>query len=267
MKKKLFIYIFTVLALLSGGAFVVKTDFIKSIALDASYPFLRSVSEIKEFAIFLTQIFRSKDSLIKKNKKLQQEVEILKAQIIYLKNVENENKNLKKILNFVREKPEYSFKTGKIIGYSPDSWNRFVIINMGSIDGIKKGDVVVANGYLFGEIYQVGAFSSSVILTSDKNFMISARCRKTREAVFYGGKNVKEGRLLYVRPDQDIRIGDIVETAGFESGIPEGIPIGTVKSVSYEEGNFYKNVSVSLNINPLEIEYVVVISRKEIGKK
>jgi len=267
MKKRLFIYILTVLALISGGTFIVKTDFIKSIALDASYPFLKSVSEIKEFAVFLTQLFGSKSSLINENKKLQQEVEILKAQIIYLKNIENENKNLKKILNFIKKKPEFSFKTGKIIGFSPDNWNRFVIINTGSTDGIKKGDVVVANGYLFGEIYQVGAFSSSVILTSDKNFMISARCRKTREAVYYRGKNINEGKLIYVKPEQDIRIGDVVETAGFESGIPEGIPIGTIKSVSYEEGNFYKDVTVSLNINPLEIEYVVVISRKEPGKR
>ncbi len=267
MKKRLLIYIFTIFALLSGGAFVVKTEFIKSIALDASYPFLKSVSEIKSFFGFLTEILSSKDSLINKNKKLQQEVELLKAQIIYLKNVENENKNLKKILHFVNKKPDFSFKIGKIIGYSPDSWNRFVVISLGSMDGIKKGDVVVASGYLFGEVYQVGAFSSSVILTSDKNFMISARCRKTREAVFFRGKNVKEGKLLYVKPDQDIRIGDVVETAGFESGIPEGIPIGTVKSVSYEEGDFYKNVSVSLNVNPLEIEYVVVISRKKTGRK
>ncbi len=267
MKKRLYIYVFTVLILLAGGFFVVKTDLVKSIALDASYPFLRSVSELKDFAIFLTQILSSKDSLINKNKKLQQEIELLKAQIIYLKNIESENNNLKKILNFVSNKPEFSFKTGKIIGYSSDSWNGFVIINIGSTDGIKKGDIVVANGYLFGEVYQVGAFSSSVILTSDKNFMISARCRKTREAVFYRGKNTKEGKLLYVKPEQDIRIGDVVETAGFESGIPEGIPIGTVKSVSYDEGNFYKNVSVSLNINPLETEYVIVLSRKETGKK
>ncbi len=267
MKKRLIIYIFLIILLLSGGAFIVKTSLIKSIVLDASYPFLKSVEEIKGFFYFLTDMIRSQKDLIQQNKKLQQEVEILKAQIIYLKNIENENKNLKKMLNFVRERSEFSFKSGKIIGYSPDNWNGFVIINLGSMDGIKKGDIVVANGYLFGEVYQVGAFSSSVILTSDKNFMISARCRKTREAVFYRGKNTKEGKLLYVKPDQDIRIGDVVETAGFESGIPEGIPIGTVKSISYDEGNFYKDVSVSLNLNPLEIEYVVVLSRKETGKR
>ncbi|WP_293442430.1 rod shape-determining protein MreC [Persephonella sp.] len=267
MKKRLIIYIFLIVFLLSGGTFIIKTGLIKSIVLDASYPFIKSVAEIKEFFDFLAEMIRSQKDLIQQNKKLQQEVEILKAQIIYLKNIENENKNLKKMLNFVKERSDFSFKAGKIIGYSPDSWNGFVIINLGSMDGIKKGDIVVANGYLFGEVYQVGAFSSSVILTSDKNFMISARCRKTREAVFYRGKNTKEGKLLYVKPDQDIRIGDIVETAGFESGIPEGIPIGTVKSISYDEGNFYKDVSVSLSLNPLEIEYVIVLSRKETGKK
>ncbi len=47
MKKRLIIYIFLIILLLSGGAFIVKTSLIKSIVLDASYPFLKSVEEIK----------------------------------------------------------------------------------------------------------------------------------------------------------------------------------------------------------------------------
>lgn len=266
MKKKVLISVFSAVLLLLVGTFIVRTDFVKSTALDASQPFLNAVSNFSRFLNYLFEMYSSKDKLIQENENLQKKVELLKAQIIYLKKLENENLKLKQITNFVKRYPEYSFKTGRIIGYSPDNWNSFVVINLGKNDGIKTGDIVVSDGYLLGEVYQTGMYSSSVILVSDKNFRISARCRKTREAVFYQGKNRKEGRLLYVRPEQDIRIGDIIETSGIDSGIPEGIPIGTVKSVSYEEGDFYKDVSVKINVNPMEVEYVVVISRKE-GKK
>ncbi|SNZ07136.1 rod shape-determining protein MreC [Persephonella hydrogeniphila] len=266
MKKKILIFVVFTFVFLLGGTFIVRTGFVKGIALDASYPFLNSVSKISDFLDYIFELFTSKDQLIKKNTELEKKVELLKAQIIYLKRLEKENLELKKIVNFIKNYPEYSFKTGKVIGYSPDNWNNFIIINLGKNDGLKVGDIVVSDGYLLGEVYQTGFNSSSVILISDKNFRISVRCRKTRETVFYQGKNQKEGKLIYVKPEQDIRIGDVIETSGVDSGIPEGIPIGTVKSVSYEEGDFYKDVSVSINVNPMKIEYVVVISRKE-GKK
>lgn len=244
-----------------AGFVVIKGDFIKSITLDASYPILRSIDTFSNFVGYVEEIFSSKDNLIQEKNKLEKENELLKAQIIYLKRLERENYQLKRQLNFVDNFPEFSFKVGKVIGYSPDNWNDFIIINMGSMDGVKQGDLVLSNGYLIGQIYQVGAYSSSVILVSDKNFKITGRCRKTREIVFFQGVNNKEGKLLYVKPQEDIRLGDIVETAGIEDNSLEGIPIGTISSISYEEGNFFKDVKVSLNINPYTLEYVVVVEK------
>ncbi|WP_456393149.1 rod shape-determining protein MreC [Persephonella sp.] len=263
MKKKLLSGLFVVVLIAGGGTFLVRTELVKSMALDAAQPFLTAVRFVTDSLETVAGIISSKKELVEENNKLQQKIELLKAQLIYMKNLEKENAYLRQITNFVSRIPDFEFRTGKIIGYSPDNWNNYVIINLGSKDGLKTGDLVVANGYLLGQVYQVGNLSSSVILTSDKNFKISARCRKTGEAVFFQGKNLKEGILLYVKPDQDVRIGDIVETAGLNGVFPPGIPIGTVKSVSYIEGNFYKKVTVSLPLNPLEIEYVVVILRKQ----
>ncbi|WP_457639730.1 rod shape-determining protein MreC [Persephonella sp.] len=268
MKKKLIAAGVAVVLLAVGGTAVIKLPLLKSIALDASQPFLTAVNFVSDTFSRVLYYFSSKNQLIEENKKLQQKVELLKAQVVYLKSVEKENAHLREIVNFISRIPQFQFKTGKIIGYSPDNWSSYVVINLGSADGIKRGDVVIANGYLFGEVYQVGLYSSSVVLTSDKNFKISARCRKTGEAVFFQGKNTQEGVLLYVKPHQDIRIGDIVETDSLNRKIPSGIPIGTVKTVSYVEGNFYKDVSVSLPLNPWEIEYVVVVlGEKTDGKK
>ena len=258
MKKKLILISLIFLLVIGGGLLVVRTDFVKGLALDVSYPFMYAFDKVSGFFDYISQMIASKTELIQENNNLQQKLELLKAQIIYLKRLEDENAELKKQLNVVNRYPNFRLITGRIIGYSPDNWSEYVVINIGEKDGIKEGDIVVSNGYLFGQVYQVGKFSSSVILISDKNFRISARCRKTREFVLFQGKNEKEGQLIFVKPEQDIRIGDIVETSGVENKIPEGIPIGEISSVSYEEGNFYKNVSVSLKINPFKTEYVVV---------
>jgi len=263
MKKKLLYGIFLIAIIAGGGTFLVRTELIKSMAVDAVQPFLTAVRFLTDTLESTAGIISSKKELVEENKKLQQRIELLKAQLIYMKNLEKENRHLREITNFISTIPDFEFRTGKIIGYSPDNWSNYVIINLGSKNGIERGNLVIANGYLLGQVYQVGNISSSVILTSDKNFKISARCRKTGEAVFFQGKNLKEGILLYVKPDQDIRIGDIVETAGLNGLFPAGIPIGTIKSISYTEGNFYKSITVSLPLNPLQMEYVVVVVGKQ----
>ncbi len=258
MRKKFALIGLVIILIIGGGLFVVRTEFVKGLALNVSYPFMYTFDKISSFLDYISQMVSSKTELIQENNQLQKKIELLKAQIIYLKRLEDENTKLKKQLNVVDRYPDFKLITGRIIGYSPDNWSEYVIINLGKKDGIKEGNIVVSNGYLFGQVYQVGEFSSSIILISDKNFRVSARCKKTGEFVLFQGKNGKEGQLIFVKPEQDIRIGDFVETSGIENKIPEGIPIGEISSISYEEGNFYKNVKVSLKINPFKTEYVVV---------
>ena len=260
--RKRYIIGFLVFLVLGGVIFSFKNGQIKEIVLDASYPILKAINLVESSFTDIFLYFQSKNSLIEENKELEKKIELLKARIIQLNKVEAENRKLRQILSFTQKYPEYNLKVVRIIAYSPDNWSSFIIIDAGSSDGIKKGDIVVANGFLLGQVYQVGAFSSSAILVSDKNFRISARCRKTREFVFFQGKNRFEGKLIFVRPEQDIRIGDVIETEGFDKA-PSGIPIGVIKSVSYVEGDFYKDVTVSLNINPYDTEYVVVFSGKK----
>ncbi len=210
---------------------------------------------------------------MEENKQLKSELDSAKIKLIELKNLENENLKLKNLLNFIQElqdttKQKLNFIGGKVIGYSGDNWINSIIIDVGSSSGIKEGDLVVADGYLVGIVSEVGQFSSSVLLVSNKNFKITCRTKKTREICFFQGVDNKTGKLNFVKPEQDIRIGDIIETTNLD-GKPSGIPIGVVKEVSYEEGNFFKDVKIKLFLYPYSLEYVVVLTgnKKEDEKK
>ncbi len=204
---------------------------------------------------------------MEQNEQLKNELDIAKMKLIELKNYENENAELKKLLNFVQElkkstKQNLNFVGGKVIGYSGDNWINSIIIDVGSSSNIKEGDLVVADGYLVGIVSEVGQFSSSVLLVSNKNFKITCRTKKTREVCFFQGVDNNTGRLNFVKPEQDIRIGDIIETTNLD-GKPQGIPIGVVKEVSYEEGNFFKDVKIKLFLYPYSLEYVMVLIGSE----
>ena len=221
-------------------------------------------SGIAEIGSDLVQTMESKSKLLEENEELKRKIDLLELKIVQYKNLEIENTKLKKLLNFINRinTQKLDYITGKVIGYSGDNWINSLIINLGSNDGIKEGDIVVADGYLAGVVSEVGLFSSTVLLTSNKNFYLTVRTKKTREIAFFQGIDINSGILKYVKPEQDIRIGDIVETAGID-GYPAGIPIGMVKEVYYEEGNFFQDIKVKLFLYPYNLEYVVVLKKPE----
>ncbi len=236
---------------------------VKGIVLTITYPIQYITYNVIEFVDETITIVKDNKKLLEQNKQLKSELDLLKIQLIELKNLENENLKLKNLLNFIQDlqkksKRDLIFVSSKVIGYSGDNWINSIIIDVGNSSGIQEGDLVIANGYLVGIVSEVGQFSSSVLLVSNKNFKITCRTRKTREVCFFQGVDNKTGKLNFVKPEQDIRIGDIIETTNLDNK-PSGIPIGVIKEVSYEEGNFFKDVKVKLFLYPYSLEYVVVL--------
>ncbi len=259
MKKRYMFFIFLVLFLV----LLFFTPKVKNIFYDTLYPVLYPLSVVSdEFSQFFS-LLKEKKALIEENNSLKKNIELLKAEIVSLKFLELENQKLRTLLNFSQSLKDYSFVSAKIIGYSPDNWSKVVFVNAGKKTGIKKGDLVLANGKLFGMVINVGNLSSKILLIGDKNFKITARTRKTRETVFFQGYDLKKGILTLVSPEQDIRVGDIVETESSDGSYPDGIPIGVISSVEYVEGEFFKRVFVSINLKPYSTEYIVIVKRKE----
>ncbi|RUM61794.1 MAG: rod shape-determining protein MreC [Persephonella sp.] len=262
--RKVFLYFISFIIFILLATFILNKAKIVSFSIVA--PILNGISYVDEKINDFLKYIEEKGELIEENKKLKYEVEKLKAKIIHLKSVQYQNMKLKEILRFKENYPRFIIRAGKVIGYSPENWTEFIYINLGKEDGVSKGDLVISNGHLIGIIFDSVNNYSTVMLISNKNFRIPIRTRKTRELAIYQGSNLSYGYLKYVKPEQDIREGDLIETTDIDNRYPAGIPIGVVKSVSYKEGEVFKNVKVEINLNPLNLEYVIVVigkSKKE----
>ena len=255
-------FIFVLLAIIIGLIFFIYILIqIKVVSITILSPIFNGISYIEEKLDETVSLIKDKEDIIQENKKLKREIENLKEKIMELKYVEYENKELRKLVSFEERYKGYKKITGKVIGFSPDNWSKYIFIDLGKDDGIRIGDLVIADGRLIGKVKEVGKNMSTVLLISDAKFSIPARTRRTRERVIYAGKNLKFGILKNTRPEQDIRINDIVETREIEN-YPAGIPIGVVKRVDYVEGSLFKKVIVEINLKPLKLEYVIVITGK-----
>lgn len=225
--------------------------------LDILYPTQKVVYETYKITKSTFQVLVDIKSIITENQQLKKQVEELKLIEDRYKTLKFENFKLRSLLNFSKKYKNHKIIGAEVIGYPPDFFVKAVFVDVGKNQGVKIGDYVISNGFLVGKVVEVGNFSSKILLTNDSNFKIPARTRKTRELVFYNGK----GLLDFVKPSQDIRVGDIIETTGIE-GYPKGIPIGKIVSVEYKEGVFFKKVKVKPFVNQFAIEYLLIIGRK-----
>lgn len=201
------------------------------------------------------------NKLINENRRLELEVQKLKLEIDNLSYIKKENDILRKYLGF---KTDYGIKkaiVGRVVGFSADNWVKSFKIDVGVEDGVKKGDLVVYDGVVVGVVDAVFPASSIVLTVGDRNFRITVRTKKTGEVCLYQGFDEKTGYLKYVRPDQDIRVGDTVMTDAISENVPSGIPVGVVKNISQKEGEFFRSVEVSLLYRGAVLDYVMVVSR------
>ena len=257
INKKLLVAVLSFLIILV----ILTSSFFKSQSLNLVYPIQKGVSIINDTLSYIHHFFYDKNQTYKKIKKLEEENQKLKAEVLKCENQILEMNNVYPVLDFVKKYQIQNYEIAKVIGTSPENWSDFFFIDKGKKDGITIGDLVLKDGFLVGIVKNVGDFSSQVLTVSDENFKITIRTKKTREISFFQGLKKNRGILKYVRPEQDIRIGDIIETTVINSEIAEGIPIGIIRKISPKEGEFFREVEVETFYYPYNLDIVLVVKR------
>ncbi len=193
------------------------------------------------------------------NKRLLEENIILKD--LYTKSLDTkkENENLKSMLNYVDNfKNEYNYTTSKIYLEPKNSIVNAVILNIGSKNNIKEGDLVLGiNKNVIGRVINVSDTKAKVLLLSDVNSNIPARTVDTGEKFILSGTNSNFLEIShYNSKNPEIIDGDLVLTSGDSDIIPDGIPIGKIKK---ENGK----IKVIMNENANTVFNVLVITKIE----
>ena len=168
-----------------------------------------------------------------------------------------EYENLLKIHNMNLENNNYILS--KIIYRDIYDFYNQMLINKGSNDNIKKGDVVVSENSLVGVISKVNKNSSYVNLLYNKDLKVSVKINDT-----YGILESINNKLYVtnVVSESNINIGDVIYTSGLTS-ITGSIPVGIVNNISTTKDKLSMIIEVDEISNLKDINYVVVISKEE----
>ncbi len=203
---------------------------------------------------------RDMGRLIQQNAELQAEISRLQTQIIELQQQNSELAVLSALLDFARTHPENQYLTASVIGRDPNPFLRYVIINRGSDDGLRRGMPVVSQKGLVGRIAAVTANGASVQLITDPGTSVNVLLQPSGVEAALSGSITGEVSLDMIPQDALIKSGDLILTSGLGGDYPPNILIGQVTSVRQKPFELFQSASVQPVVDFSQLKIALVIT-------
>ncbi|QUM87517.1 rod shape-determining protein MreC [Moritella sp. 36] len=184
---------------------------------------------------------------------------IQQVQLLEFKHLKEENKRLRALLNSPVHADQRKL-VAEIITVNSDPFSLQVVINKGAIDGIYIGQPVLNEQGVVGQIVDVSATYSRVLLITDITHGIPVRVQRNDiRAIANGSGELNSLTLPYVPHSTDIQVGDVLVTSGLGGVFPEGYPVATITDFTYQMGQPYAQVEAKPIVALERIRYVLLI--------
>jgi len=174
-------------------------------------------------------------------KKKKLELSKLKSNFVSSEIIQNENRELKELINdYVSTSDKI---LAKIIVDHESPFLKSIIINKGSKDDIKIGTNIYDRSYLVGRVIEVNFKTSRVLLLSDLNSNVPVTIAPQNIQAIVTGTGDSFGQIKYIKDglSNEIKEESIIYTSGTGAIFKSGIPIGTLEI-------FKKNSSTEFNV-------------------
>jgi rod shape-determining protein MreC len=149
----------------------------------------------------------------------------------------------------------------QVIGTSGSDRSRLVMLDKGSLDGLKPEQAVITPDGLVGKLRDVFPHSAQVLLIDDPSSGAGVILQSTRIRGILRG--TVDGRLQInnLTADDRIKVGERVVTSGGDMVYPRGVPVGVVESIELDlKHQPYTAITIKPMSNLARLEEVLVIT-------
>jgi rod shape-determining protein MreC len=153
-----------------------------------------------------------------------------------------ENRRLRSLFEGA-ESQEFEYRFAELLQVDLDPFSHQVLIDLGSSDGVTRGQAVIDGAGVMGQVEDVHLHYSSVRLISDPNHALPVQINRTGlRTVAFGMGETGTLSLPSVPREADVRVGDLIVTSGLGERFPGGYPVATVVAINREEGLSFAQV-------------------------
>ena len=181
------------------------------------------------------EVFFDYEELRQENESLKAELESRDEESYNAGILKEENEWLREYLGFATEHPDFRLTDARVIARENDSYSTTLVLNKGSVHGVKKDMPVVTEKGTFGQVVEVGLDWCRVSSIVAPDAAVGAYVERSGAVGVVDGDTDLEGNgkchMVYIDSTADIRIGDRIYTSGGVGSVyPSGLYIGEVSS-------------------------------------
>jgi len=186
----------------------------------------------------------SRSTLVAENARLESRIlEFSQVSQQYLA-LKMENQRLRELLGSRARLPS-EVLVAELVGVIPTPNTHQVVIDKGRDAQVTVGQAVIDADGLFGQVVEVDAFTSRVLLVTDADHAVPVQVNRNGVRSIAGGTGDRDRlQLENVPVTADIREGDLLETSGLGGRFPRGYPVGYVEAVVVEPTSSFAEVAV-----------------------
>ena len=172
-----------------------------------------------------------------------------------------ENDRLRKLLD-LRERISTPAQAAEVMYVAADPFTRRVMVDKGSVQGIKAGSPVIDEAGVLGQVTRVYPLSSEVTLLIDRDHTIPVLNTRTgARSVVYGDPSQYGGtlELRFMAGNADVQQGDVLSTSGVDGVYPPGIPVARVDKVERRADSAFAKIYCQPLANTLGAKHVMLL--------
>ncbi|WP_459679455.1 rod shape-determining protein MreC [Vibrio comitans] len=203
--------------------------------------------------------FSSRQQLLATNKVLREELLNMKSDLSLLSQYREENQRFRKLLGstFVRDEKKV---VTEVMAVDSSSYHQQVVIDKGHIDGVYQGQPVINENGIVGQITEVGAHNSRVLLLTDANSAIPVQVIRNDIRVIAAGSGDQTNiHLQHIPSNFDIQEGDVLVSSGLGGIYPEGYPVATVSKVQIDNHREFSTITATPAVDFGRLRYLLLV--------
>jgi len=202
-------------------------------------------------------------ALREENKRLQLETTTLKRRLEQLQDQALETQRLERLLA-MRQASRAEFLTARVVGKDATNWFKTILLDRGSLEGIRRNQPVLAPDGLVGRVVEVTPSSARVQLLTDPVSAVGGLIQRTRVTGIVSGNLGAGARVRYLPLMADVAVGDEVLTSGMGGVFPKGILIGRITSVERKSGALFQEATLQSAVDLSRLEEVLILTHLDV---
>ncbi len=196
------------------------------------------------------------------NKRLQLETTMLKRRLDQLQDQALETQRLERLLA-MRQVSKAEFLTARVVGKDATNWFKTILLDRGSLEGIRRNQPALAPDGLVGRVVEVAPTSARVQLLTDPLSAVGGMIQRTRVTGIVSGNLGAGARVRYLPLMADVVVGDEVVTSGMGGVFPKGILIGRISSVERKSGALFQEATLQSAVDLSRLEEVLILTNSD----